>query len=104
MHLRQRRHLHGIVGDEGRLDERALAELAEELVNQLALAHRLVNLHAFAQAELANLLLRLAVAVETRLLLDGVKDRQTAVGRLERYYLTVNLALRRAVDGDADGF
>ena len=102
MHLGQGRHLHGIVGDEGGLDEGAFAELTEEFVNQFALTHRLVDLHTLRETEGANLFLGLAVAVEARLLLDGVEDGQTTEGRLERDHMAVNFHLRLAVDGGTD--
>jgi hypothetical protein len=65
VHLCKRRHLDGIVGDECRLDECALAELAEEFVDELTLAECLVNLKSLFEAECADFLLALAVAVET---------------------------------------
>ncbi len=102
MHLRQGRHLNGIVGDEGGLYERALAELAEELVDELALAHGLVDLHALFEAEGADLVLRLALAVEARLLLDGIEDGQAPEGGAEGDDLAVDLHLGLAVDGGAD--
>ena len=43
MHLRQRRHFHGIVGDEGRLNETAFAEFAENLVDEFAFSHRFIE-------------------------------------------------------------
>lgn len=79
-----------------------LAELAEEFVDKLALAKCLVNFQTLFEAECADLLLALAVAVETCLLLDCVEDRQTAVRCLERYDVVAHLALCRAVYGDAD--
>ena len=103
MHLGQRRHLHGIVDDEGRLDECTLTELAEQLVDELALTHGLVHIHLFRQAEGADLFLALALAVEARLLLDGLKDGKAAVGSLERNELSVDFALGLAVHGDTDG-
>ena len=103
MHLGQRRHLYGVVGDERWLNERALAELSEEFVDELSLAHCLVYLHALLLAELAYLVFRLAVAVEARLLLYGIEDRQTAIGSLERYYLSVDLSLGLAVHSRTDG-
>ena len=78
MHLGERRHLHGIVGDERGLDERALAGLAENLVDELALARCLVhglNLQ-LVDGYVAYLLLAQAVEVVACLLLDGVEDGQ----------------------------
>mgnify|MGYP000211157268 CR=1 FL=1 len=97
MHLCQRRHLNGVVGDESRLYEGALTELAEEFVDEFALAHCLVYVHALLLAEVAYFLLGLSVAVEACLLLDGVEDRQTAVRCLEAYDVAVDLALGLAL-------
>ena len=104
MHLSQGRHLDGIIDDEGRLDERTLAEFTEYLVNQFALTHRIVNLKVQLLAHVANLVFSLAFQVVTCLLLDGLKDGQTAVGGLETDDLTVDLGLGLAVDSDTDGF
>ena len=100
MHFGKRRHLHRIVGDECRLNECALAELAKNLIDELALAHCFVNLHTFRQAELADFVFRLAVAVEAGLLFDGVQNRQAAVRSLERHNVVADFALAAAVDGD----
>ena len=104
MHLGQWRHLYRIVGDEGWLEEGSLAELAEELVNQLTLTHSLIYIHALLLAECADFFLGLAVAVETGLLLDGIEDRQTAIWSLEADDVAINLALWLAVYGDTDSF
>ena len=103
MHLRQRRHFNRVVGDEGRLNECALAELSKQLIDEFSLAHGVVHLHAFRLAERANLLLALAVAVETCLFLNGFQDGQTAIRSLERHDVAVDFAFRLAVDGDTDG-
>ena len=102
MHLGQWRHLYRIVGDEGWLEESTLAELTEELVNQLTLTHSLIYVHALLLAECTNLFLGLAVAVETGLLLDGIEDRQTAIWSLEADDVAINLTLWLAVDSDTD--
>ena len=104
MHLGQWRHLYRIVGDEGWLEESALAELTEELINQLTLTHGLIYVHALLLAECADLFLGLAVAVETGLFLDGIEDRQTAIWSLETDDVAINLALWLAVYGDTDRF
>ena len=104
VHLGQWRHLYRIVGDEGRLEEGSLAELTEELVNQLTLTHGLIYIHALLLAECADLFLGLAVAVETGLFLDGIEDRQTAIWSLETDDVAINLALWLAVYGDTDRF
>src|SRR6056300_238576 len=44
--LTQRRHLHGVVGDEGGLDVVLLTFFAEDFVDQLAFTHGLVYLEA----------------------------------------------------------
>ena len=102
MHLGQWRHLYRIIGDEGWLEEGSLAELTEELVNQLTLTHGLIYIHALLLAECADFFLGLAVAVETGLLLDGIEDRQTAIWSLEADDVAINLALWLAVNGDTD--
>ena len=103
MHLGQWRHLYWIVGDECRLDEGTLAELTEELVDQLTLTHGLIYVHALLLAEVANLFLALAVAVEASLLLDGIEDREAAIWSLEADDVTINFTLWLAVDSDTDG-
>ena len=102
MHLRQRRHLDGIVGDERRLYERALGCLSEYLVDELALAHNLCILDSERLGNLADFLFGLAFEVIAGLLLDGLKDRQTAVGGLEADDVVANLHICRSVDRDAD--
>ena len=102
VHLGQWRHLDRIVGDEGRLDERAFAELAEELINQFALAHGLIDVHTFLQAEGAYFLFALSFAVEACLLFDGLEDGQTTIGSFERDDVAVNLTIGRAVDSNTN--
>ena len=101
MHLRQWRHFHRVVGDECRLYERSFAELAEQFVYELALAHCLVHFHAFLLAEVAYFLLALAVHVEAGFFLNGIEYRQSAVGSLERNEVAVNHALGLSVHGGA---
>ena len=102
MLLGQGRHLHGIVRDERRLDVRALAVFAEDFVDEFALAHGLVRLHAQGVADGAYLVLALAAEVVARLLADGLEDGQAAVGGLETDDLAIDLDLGLAVDGGAD--
>ena len=102
MLLGEGRHLYGIVGDEGRLDESALAGLAEDFVNQLALAHGGVNFHTALLCHFAHLVLAHALQVVAGLFLDGLQNGQTAEGCLEGDYLAVNLCLGLAVHGYAD--
>ena len=103
MHLRQWRHLYGVVGDECGLDERAFAELSEELVDEFSLSHCLVDVHSLFFAEGAYLLLGLSVAVESCLFLYGIEDWQSAVGGFEGYDVAVDFSLRLSVHGYADG-
>ena len=84
VHLSKRRHLNRIVGDERRLDEGTLAELTEEFVDEFTLTHGLIYIHTLREAECTDLVLSLAIAIETGLLLDSIEDRQTTEGRLER--------------------
>ena len=97
VHLCQRRHLHGIVCDECRLDECSFAELSEEFVDEFSLAECLVDFHSLFKAERTDFLFCLSVAVETCFLLDGVKDRQAAVWSLEAHHLAVYFPFRRTV-------
>ena len=103
MLLRQRRHLHWVVDDERGLHEGTLAELAEYLVDELALAEALVDAFhlQLVHGDVAYLILALAVEVEASLLLDGLQDGQTAVGGLEAHELVANLHFGLAVDGHA---
>ena len=100
VHLGKWRHLHGIVGDECGLDISALAELSENLVNEFALAHSVVDVHIELFAHFPNLFLRHAVEVISCLLLDSVENRKTAEWSLETDDLSVDLALWFAVYGD----
>ena len=105
MHLRERRHLHRIVDDEGRLNEGTLAILAEDLVDELTLAGSLVhglNLE-FVQGDVANFLLAQSVEVVACLLLDGVEDRYTLEGSLVADGLALVFHLVCSIDGNADG-
>ena len=92
----------GVVADERRLDEVALTVLAEDGVDEFALAHRVVDLDIEAFAGLAQLLLRLSRDVVAGLLADGVGHRQAAERRLERDRAAVDLDLRGAVHGRRD--
>ena len=83
MLLGERRHLDGIVGDEGRLYVAALTLFAEDLVDELALAPGVVDLDMLLLAECAELLLGLSGDVEAGVLLDGVGHRHAAERSLE---------------------
>ena len=83
MTLAQRRHLARVVRDEGGLDQLLLAVLPEDGVDQLALAHRVVDFDAEALAGFAELLLALPRDVVAGLFADGVGHRQTAERGLE---------------------
>ncbi len=97
MALAQGRHLDGVVGDERGLHELLLAVLAEDGVDELALAHRGVGLDAEACAGFAQLLLGLARDVVAGLLADGVGHGDAAERRLERDCAAVDGDLRRTV-------
>ena len=102
MGLGQGAHLYGIVGNEGGLDVGALAELAEDFVNQLALAHGVVNLHLEFLADLADFLFTLIAQVVAGLLLDGLEDRQATEGGLEADGLAIDFHVGRAVHLQGD--
>ena len=102
MHLGQWRHFHGIVGDEGGLDELALAGLTKDFVDEFALAHGLVHFNAQLLGNGAYFIFALAVEVVAGLFLDGIEDRQSAIGSLERDNLSVYFAFWLTVHGYAD--
>ena len=104
MHLRQRRHLYRIVGDESGLDERALTGLAEDLVDQFAFAHMFRVLYAEFLGFYADLVFAHICQVQTGLLFDGIEDRQTAVRCFEIHLMITDLHFGRTVDGDRDAF
>ena len=104
VHLRQRRHFHGVVGDEGGLDELAFAGFAEDFVDQLALAHTLIDLDAELLSHAANFFLAHFAQIIARFFLDGVEDGQATIGGFETYGLAVDHRLGRAVHGGADAF
>ena len=104
VHLGQRAHLYGIVGDESGLYESTFAEFSEDFINQLALAHGVVNFHIQFLAHLADFVLALAFEVVSGLFLDGFQDGQTAVGSFEANALAVYLGFCAAVYGDTDAF
>ena len=73
MFLGQRRHLNGIVVNEGRLDELRLASLTEDFINQLALAHGAIDLHTLRLRELGQLFLIHFGNVSASKMLDSLK-------------------------------
>ena len=81
-----------------------LAVLTEDGVDELALAHRVVDLDVEPFAGFAQLLFRLARDVVAGLLADGVGHRQAAERRLERDLPSVDRQLRGAVHGHRDPF
>ena len=97
--LAQRRHLARIVHHECGLHELLLAVLAEDGVDQLALAHRCVRLDAQTPARFAQLLLGLARDVVSGLFADGVRHGQAAERGFERDLPPVDREFRRAVHG-----
>ena len=104
MHLGKGRHLYGIIGDERGLYKGAFAELTEDFINQLALAHGVVDFHVQLLAHFADLCLVHASQVIAGLFFDGFQDRQAAVRRLEADDVAVNFAFGLSVYSDADGF
>ena len=102
--LRQGRHLHRIVRDESGLDVRTFAELAEDFVDELALAHRFVGFHLQFLADFPDFLLSLPVQIIARLLLYGFEDGQAAEGSFEADHLSVDHRFRLAVHRGADMF
>ena len=102
MALAQRRHLDRVVRNECGLDQIGLAVLAEYGVDELALAHRLVDLDIETHAGLAQLLLALTRNVVARLLAYGVGHGHAAERSLERYGAAVDHDIGRAVDRRGD--
>ena len=102
--LAQGRHLYRVVAHEGGLYEVALAILSEDGVDELSLAHRVVDLDIQAAARLAQLLLALARDVVPRLLLDGLGHGKAAEGGLERDPVLAYHHIGGAVHGQTDAF
>ena len=100
--LGEGRHLDGIVGDEGRLYVVGLALLAEDFVDDLALAHGLVDLYAYLLAHLAQLCFVHAADVDAGVLLDGVEHGDALEGRLEADDVVAHLDLVGTVHVDAN--
>ena len=104
MALAQGRHLDRIVADERRLDELLLAVLAEDGVDELAFAHRLVDFDTQPPARFAQLFLGLAGDVVAGLFADGFGHRHAAERRLERDGLAVDRKVGRPVGGQRHMF
>ena len=102
MTLGQRRHLDGIVDDEGGLDVCAFTLLAEDLVDELTLAHRGVGLDAGLTAEGAQFFFALAGDVEAGLLQNCIGHGDATIGSLEVNLVVADLNLGGAVDIHAD--
>ena len=102
--LAEGRHFDGVVGHERRLDELLLAVLAEDGVDELAFAHRVVDLDVEPLAGFAQLFFALARDVVAGLLADEVGHRHTAERRLERHGLAVDGEFRGAVGGHSHPF
>ena len=100
--LAEGRHLDGVVGNEGGLDELVLALLAEDGVDELALAHGGVGLHAEALAGLAEFLLAHAADVDTGLLLDELAHGGAAERGLEVDVVAPDVDLRGTVESQGD--
>ena len=81
--LGERGHLHGIVDDEGGLDEVLLAVFAEDGVNELAHAHFRGDLDVQLFAGRAKLCLVHALDIDAGIFLDRVQDAKAAEGALE---------------------
>ena len=97
MALAEGRHLDGVVGDEGGLDELALAFLAEDGVDELAFAHRLVDFNVEGFAGVAQLLLVHVLHVVASLFLDEFAHRSAAEGTAEVNLVTPHVHFGGAV-------
>ena len=70
MHLSQRRHLHRVIINKGRLYIVTFTFLSENFVNQLTLTHRLIHVQADRQTECPNLILALTRDVKSGIFLN----------------------------------
>ena len=104
MALAQGGHLAWVVHDEGGLYQLLLAVLAEDGIDQLALAHGVVDLDFEAFAGFAELLFALPRDVVAGLFADGVCHRQAAERGFERNLPAVDLHGRGPVQGQGDLF
>ena len=102
MHLRERGHLHRIIGDERRLDKLSLAGLAEDLVDKFAFAHVLGIFNPQALGKGAQFIFRHSGYILAGLLFDSIQDRQTTIGRFEIDLMVAYLHLGCAVDSDGN--
>ena len=102
MLLGQRRHLDGVVVDEGRLDELRLASLAENFVDEFALAHRAIHLHALRFGEGGELLLVHLGDVGAGEVLDGLEHGVAFPRALEVDDVVADLHLGGAVQREGD--
>ena len=102
MALGERRHLDGIIDDEGRLDEVLLGIFSEDGIYQLALAHGGLHLHVQFLAGGAEFSLVHSTDVHSGVLLDGVEDGKAPVFSSEVHLVLPYLHLRGAVHGHGD--
>ena len=102
MHLRQRAHLNRVVRDESRLNERTLAGLAEDLIDEFTFAHVFGIFHTEFLCLYADLVLAHRSQVQTGLLFDGIQNRQTTVRSFEIYLMVTDLHFSCAVHSNRD--
>ena len=95
--LAEGRHVDGVVCDEGGLYQRGLALLAEDGVDQLAFAHRLVDFNVEGFAGVAQLLLVHVLHVVASLFLDEFAHRSAAEGTAEVNLMTPHVHFGSAV-------
>ena len=90
MAFTQRRHLDRVVANKGWLDKITFAVLAEDGIDQLAFAHRVVNLDVQPFAGFTQLLFALSGDVVSGFFADGVSHGQPAERSFERNGMSVD--------------
>ena len=100
----ERRHFHGVVGDERGLHESAFAKFAEYFVDEFALAHGVVDFHVERAAHLANFVFALIVEVVAGFFFDGIEYGQTAVRCLKADGFAIHHSFRASIHSHANFF
>ena len=95
--LGQRRHFHRVVHDEGGLHVMVFTLLAEQFIDELALAHAVIGFDAHLFTRGAQLSFGLAVDVDTGVFEDGIAHGDPAVGRSKVDFRAVEVGLGSAV-------
>ena len=102
MHLGQRRHLNGVIHDEGWLHKVMFALLTEEFVDQFSLAHRSVCFQADTFASRTKLFFVLSIDVNPGVFPDGIAHTDALVRRREIDVNAVQIGFGTPVNGLAN--